>query len=961
LCTWREKRFTPTRHPGNMPPALRRRTLVFLVVTAVLGAAAAYALAQSGGTTVGVIGPANRIQPSGRLLNPVGKLTQLGNHPGGGALSPNGAFLWAVDAGRGKNDVKIVQVAATKKCKAGKRGAKCRAAGKKRVGKVIQTIPMPGASGGIAFSPDGKTAFVSGLKESAHKDEQSPAGTPGKDGDTIHVFAYNGKTGKAKRTGLIPVPPPSDAPTIQNFPPKTTKLSWPRDLAVSPDGKTLLAALNLADHAAVIDVKTKAVTYVPTGSYPYGAAITRDGKNGLVSNEADGTLSVIDLASKKKVKDIQVGPNLSHPEGVATNPKGPFAYVAIAHSDQVAVVNTNTLAVERTLSVERPEGIGTEPTQVSVSSDGCRLTAADSGEDAVAVFALRSDCKRLAGLKSRRSKFAGPKRYALLGKVPVASYPVMAAPTPKSGGLVWIAAKGLGVGPNPHGPNPLSANDSDDNINTFRYLPSIVTGISGIATPFPTDKALKTLTPIATKQITPTNAEQPPAGTPLDAPGKGKIDHVFYIVRENRTYDQIFGDEKQGDSDPNLTLFGNDITPNAHALANRFGLLDHVYANSEASIDGHFWTSAGAVSDYVVKNWHQNYAGRDRPYDFGVYAVTWPAKRFLFDQAQKSGISWFNYGEAVAGVVPLTDRNRTAQDNADVTAKFAKSDLGVAPGCYANDASIGSDAITGVDTFDASKPVGAPLTATSRFDCFRQRFLQQTTTNSVPAFNYLSLPSDHTEGTSPGRRTPQAMMADNDYALGQIVDLISHSNVWDSSLILVVEDDSQDGADHVDAHRIPALAISPFSKRGAVVHTRYDFLSFIRTLEIPIGMPPLSLFDTHGVPLYDVFSNDAGNAEPYTAIPPNIDINARNPASAPNAKLSRSLNLNHTDEVPQRVLDKILWQAVHGAKSQPPPPGPNAEAEDGDKEDEGGVDAEDLRDLANQQSGGESGDPPQRP
>jgi hypothetical protein len=352
-----------------------------------------------------------------------------------------------------------------------------------------------------------------------------------------------------------------------------------------------------------------------------------------------------------------------------------------------------------------------------------------------------------------------------------------------------------------------------------------------------------------------------------------------------------------------------------------------VYANSEASIDGHFWTSAGAVSDYVVKNWHQNYAGRKRPYDFGVYSVTWPAKRFLFDQAQKQGLTWFNYGEAIAGVVPLTDRDRTPAETAEVTAKFAKSDLGIAPGCYPNNASIGKDAITGVDTFDASKPLSAPPTATSRFDCFRVKFTQQVATNSVPAFNYLILPSDHTEGTSPDRRTPDAMMADNDYALGQIVDLISHSSVWGRSLIMVIEDDSQDGADHVDAHRIPALAISPYSKRNAVVHTRYDFLSFIRTLEIPIGMDPLSLFDATAVPLYDVFSPGADNAEPFTAIPPNVDINARNPATAPNAKLSQGLNLNRTDQVPQRVLDKILWQSVHGADSEPPPPGPNAEQE----------------------------------
>jgi hypothetical protein len=365
-----------------------------------------------------------------------------------------------------------------------------------------------------------------------------------------------------------------------------------------------------------------------------------------------------------------------------------------------------------------------------------------------------------------------------------------------------------------------------------------------------------------------------------------------------------------------------------HALVKRFPLLDHVYANSEASIDGHFWTSASAVSDYVVKNWHQNYAGRQRPYDFGVYAVSWPPKGFLFDQAEKQGISWANYGEAIAGDVPLPDKDRDPSETAEVAAKFAKSDLGPpSQGCYPNDASIGTNPLTGgvAETYDSSVPAGAKPGAESRFDCFRLKLTAQLATNSVPAFNYLVLPSDHTVGTTPGGRTPRAMIAENDYALGQMVDLISHSPIWSSSLILVLEDDSQDGADHVDAHRIPALAISPYAKRGAVVHTRYDFPSFIRTLELVVGMTPLNLFDALGVPLYDAFSSTPSNIQPYSAIPPKVNLTERNSASSPAAAQSQGLNLVIPDQVPQDELDSILWQSVHGAGSLPPPPGPNAE------------------------------------
>jgi DNA-binding beta-propeller fold protein YncE len=923
------------------------------LVVAVVGFGA-YAVAQ-GAADDGRIGPANRIQPSGRHLKPAGKLTRVGNHPAGGALTPSGRFYWTLSAGRGKNDVRIVRVAPRRHCRKPRRGAsrrrlhgykRCVKRNRRSVGRVVQVIAMPGLTGGIAMARDGRTAYVSGSAESEHADEQTPAGTPGKEGDVIHVLRYNKRTGRATRDGTISVPPPGDAPIPQSFPPtETTRKSWPRDLAVSRDGKTLLAALNLADYAAVIDTSSRHARYVKVGSYPYGAAITRDGKHGLVSNESDGTVSVIDLASATKVKDIQVGPHLSHPEAIAVDPKQNRAYVAVAGQDLIAVIDLSNLTVERTLTVERSQGIGTQPVEVNVTSDGCFLLSADSGEDAVAVFALPNARGRTCVNQPRRKKRRratsvasvlrahGARRrspaWRLVGRVPVASYPVDVDATRRHRKLVWIAAKGLGVGPNPNGPNPLSPNDSDDNINHFQYLPSIVRGMSGILK-FPTNARLRRMTPAASRQLRPTNTEQPPAGTPIRT--GGPIQHVFYVVRENRTYDQILGDDPRGDGDPNLTLFGDDITPNAHALARRFPLLDHVYANSEASIDGHFWTAAGSVSDYVVKNWHQNYAGRGRPYDFGVYAVTWPSQGFLFDQAEKQGISYFNFGEAVAGVVPLfPDKDRTPDDLVQVNKKFVKSDLGppLAGHCYPNDAySGGVNLITQQEVYDSSLPTGVLPPAESRFDCFRTKFTLQAATGSVPAFTYMVLVNDHTAGTAPGRRTPNAMIADNDYALGQIVDLISHSPVWGSSLIMVMEDDSQDGADHVDAHRIPALVISPFTKRGAVVHTRYDFLSFIRTLELTTGMKSLNLFDALAVPLYDAFDAQAGNNEPYDAIKPNVSLTERNTGATANARLSGRLPLNSPDRVPQRVLDRILWQYVHGKASKPPPPGPNASGED---------------------------------
>jgi hypothetical protein len=432
----------------------------------------------------------------------------------------------------------------------------------------------------------------------------------------------------------------------------------------------------------------------------------------------------------------------------------------------------------------------------------------------------------------------------------------------------------------------------------------------------------------------PADRTQAPANTPLRP--NGPIKHVFFIVKENRTYDQILGDLGRGDGDPKLELFNSDVTPNAHALANRFPLVDHLYANSEASIDGHFWTSAGAVSDYVQKNWMQNYGGRGRPYDFGVYAATWPGTGFLFDQAEREGISYFNYGEAIAGTVPVfPDKDRTNAMQQEELKKFSKSDLGtgfpsvggVAPGgqCYPNDADIETDAITQQQTYDSTPPTGAPAGAESRFDCFNQRFQSQLAANSVPAFNYLVLPNDHTVGTTPGKRTPQALVADNDYGLGQIVDTISHSSIWDSSAIFVVEDDSQDGADHVDAHRIPAWVISPYTKPGAIVAHRYDFVSAIRSMELILGMEPLGLNDAVAEPMYAAFTATRQNAAPYTALVPKQDRLALNASNAADARLSASLDFRQLDQVPQQLLDRILWHAVYGENSTPPPPGPNAE------------------------------------
>src|SRR5256714_181040 len=338
--------------PGCDDSPVRLRRGVPLAAVAAVAAGVAGAVVPTND-----VGPASRLQPSGRLLLPPGKLTTLGNHPGGGALTRNARFLWTLSAGRGRNDIRIIEVAPPIDCPSGQKGAACRAARQQRVGRLVQVIPMPGVDGGITMARHSRTAYVSGIPESDHKDQQTAAGTPGKGGDVIHVFHYDGKTGLA------------------------TGPAWKR---------------------------------------------------------------------APKVKARTVGAHLSHPGGIAADPRADRAYVAVAGEDRVAALDTKAMSVRRQLSLRRSQGIGVEPTQVATDPYGCYLTSADSGEDAVALFRLRDPCtiKKDKGghITVSGTQLADPR---LLGRVPTASYPVMATPEPHLKKLAWVAAKGFGVGPNP--------------------------------------------------------------------------------------------------------------------------------------------------------------------------------------------------------------------------------------------------------------------------------------------------------------------------------------------------------------------------------------------------------------------------------------------------------------------------------------------------------------------------------
>ena len=864
-----------------------------------------------------------RIPNSGRKLLPLGRLTTVGNFPTGGRLTPDGRFYWSVSAGHGQNDVQIVDVA---------------------TGAVIEVLPLPGSYGQMVFAPDGKTAYVSGESIGT----STPSGrTLGDSGDVIHVFTVDTVTGTATETAPITLPTTSGGSArLQSFPPSTASLpSFPVGLAITPDARTLVVALYNADAAAVITLATGATTIVSTGAYPYGVAIERSGRYAYVSNAFDGTLSRIDLTNTgTAVTTIRgiggpAGDKNAQPQFLFADPGSDTLYVAVTNHDGVAIVSTLSNAVTQFVSLKRSEGYGSQPVGLALAPDRQTLYVANAGENAIAEITLvnRAD--------------GSAKAYDVVGKIPTADYTSDVSLTPDGCTMVWTAARGINGRPNPGyggAPPPRVNNNQSPGVSPYpSYTPDTLIGRVGVL-PTPTDTTFKQMTTVVDTAQRPENAEAAPAGTPVVGSKGGpsdQIKYVFYVVKENRTYDQIFGSDPRGDGDPGLEVLGDNgeavgpkgqagtagpgsgVTPNQHALSRMFVLMDRFFEDSEVSVDGHAITTGAYASNYTLKTMHADYSNRGRPANQeGVYPVSFSPNYFLFDQAAKQNITFANYGELAGGAAPVIgDDGRSTYAQVIANSNNVAYANNVFIGCVSNPATIGKYLIPNSPdcAFDAGMGATPPL-ALSRINVFNAQFQLQVAANAVPSLNYLIMPSDHTNGTTAGARDPLAMCADNDLGVGQLVQIISASKIWPQSVIFVVEDDSQDGADHVDAHRAPALVIGPWVKHGgSVVHTRYDQLSVIRTIELILGLQPLSVFDAVATPMYDAFATVADNT-PYTAIMPTQDIQAVNPAAAANAALSAALPWDQIDAVPQAISDRILWQRVYGIHSTPPSPGPNA-------------------------------------
>lgn len=712
-----------------------------------------------------------------------------------------------------------------------------------RAGRVTQTLPQSAAFVGLVFSADGRTLYASG-------------------GNTDVVYRYRWTDDSASLADSVVLAPRAL---------RADGTHYPAGLALSNDGRALYVAENLADSLAVVDLGSGTVAQrLATGRYPYGVAVGADGAV-FVSNWGASTVSVFAPAGGGRLAPAPAIPAGRHPAALVMNRSGTRLFVASGSTDRVAVVDARARRVLATLLDPPPAGPdeGTTPDALALSADGTRLFAAEADANAVAVFDLSPATADVATA-------TGSDRLA--GRIPVGWYPT--ALLVRGDTLLVANGKGAGTRPNPGYGKPGGAGDTSYTLGQ----------IKGSLTVVPAVRASGGELAALTQRVAHANRwdEPRPAG-----PSYPPFAHVIYVLRENRTYDQVLGDLPQADGDTSLVLFGRGVTPNAHALAERFGIFDRFFVNAEVSADGHNWSMAAYATDYTQKTAPINYArGGGRSYDFqgenrGQVPdddVAEPASGYLWDLAARARIDFANFGE-------FTREERG--EGADSVRWYR-----------------GLKAFLAAHTDTTYPGWDLAIPDQHRIDVWLRSFRRWVDAGSMPALQIVYLPQDHTSGGEAGAPTPRAMVADNDLALGRLVDALSHSPFWKRTVVFVIEDDAQNGPDHVDSHRSPLLVISPYS-RGGVLHRFTNTTDVLRTMEEIVHLDALSQFDHFGHPLRDVW-RDTPDTAPFTALTPSVPLDERNPARGRAARETRRLDLATADAADMDLLNRVLWMVVKG-------------------------------------------------
>jgi len=800
---------------------------------------------------------------------------------------------------------------------------------------------------------------------------------------------------------------------------------YPTGLAIAPDGSTLFAANDLGDTLAIISdpggrPRSRAVRLGGTehGAWllPYAVAVVPDragrAEKVYVSLWGAGAVAVVHPNRREgATARIPVG---GHPTAMILNRAGSRLYVADANADAVSVIDTAHDAEIERVDVRLEEGalLGATPEDLALDDSGARMYIANAHANAVAVVELSPEARGEKPARGRRVRGdddspTGPKaRSRVTGLIPTGQYPSAVAVV----GTTLIVGNGKGTGfasssmtADESGLTPNAPNyrfPADPAYARGQYIVSLVSGDFS-AVPLPDERKLAEYS----RQVLRNDGLLGPTRTSL-FPGPSPITHVIYVIRENRTYDQVFGDISTAgdgtpaDGDPSLAIFGNReaarfrggptqaITPNAHALALRFGLLDRFFVNSEASPDGHNWCTAAFSTDYVDKVFRWSYSGRGRSYDFqgfnrlpeleppdfipeqlaqgadadavaaffqgyvpylhGGRDVAEPETMYLWDAAARAGLSYRTYGEYVATVTRddveaiNARRHKPYPDTSPVVASLATKralEQHFSPAFPTFDLTI-PDAMT-VDSYLAARggsDVDPAIRQANPDPCFRgtsrlgawleefEGYVRDLKSGGggLPRLSIVSLSGDHTAGLKPGMPTPQLMVADNDYALGRLVEAVSHSAYWANTAILVVEDDAQAGPDHVDAHRSPALVISAYNRRGTLVRAYHNTVSLIRTIELLLGLAPMNQLDAAAAPI-DLFQAEP-DLEPYAALLPDVaqdNLIVGAPKDARTAywiRQTEKLDLAHPDMADPAVLNAAIWFSAKGGREAFPAP-----------------------------------------
>jgi YVTN family beta-propeller protein len=700
-------------------------------------------------------------------------------------------------------------------------------------------------------------------------------------------------------------------------------LAHPAGMAILPDGELMVTSTR-GNNVQLVDLKAGQVEQVVgTGVAPFAVLPVGPGRcyvtnwGGDSPNDGDphaitsgtpiridpstgvanhGTVSVLAaLPGKwKQVKSIEVG---LHPCALVASPRGRFVYVANAASDTVSVIDRRSDTVVETIPC-RPEGrlpFGSGPNALALSPDGGTLYVANGTNNCVAVVRLGTDAFDADPTEHR------PARSAVLGLIPTGWYPGAIVVSPDGRTLYVANIKGHGSLSQPR--------PKEKGKKTYDYLGSA----SVIEVPDAAQLAKYTATVNDNNRLAYSVAglEKPrPDARPVPLPARhgepSLFKHVIYVIKENRTYDQVFGDMKEGNGDPTLVMFGEEVTPNQHALARQFTLFDNFYCSGVLSADGHTWANEAYVSDYLERS----FGGFTRSYpDDGSDPLAYVSTGFLWDNALAHKKTFRNYGEYIKTTyVPA--KSTWSQWYAEYRA----------PGTHP---ALKVKARPNIKTLEPYTHPTYPWFPLLMPDVYRARLFieelkQFEKKGEFPNLVYVTLPCDHTDGTKPGFPTPRAMVADNDLALGQLVEAVSHSKFWPDTCILVVEDDPQNGFDHVDAHRTVALVISPYTKRKYVDHTNYNQTGMVKTIELMLGLPPMNQLDLSATPMRGCFDSRPELA-PYSCLSSRVRLDEMNPPlmllqgkALDWAKKSLALNLDDGDEADEDTLNRILWHATRG-------------------------------------------------